>query len=475
MSEKIEIGDIARVIDRLRSRAKKHRYTALVYTLSIFASIAIGLLVYYLFSISDLEVLEEETKNLKNELQSNLILITNSTKEINRITEEARDSVILKLRRIELLMLSANNLLADYSNSNEAFANSLNSYDNLPIFQLLSSTQSSFDSLLSTNSDERRSLDFYVNFLGESGMLRSKKYDSIVNILQRKEFEFESSIQRLNAIQSNLYSDSVFYKRYAGRNRFLLKPTAKSIREILQNTKEFESSLNEIVKQTSSYAGILDTLQFEQKREFENANQAVIKLSTLLDKYETTSKSTYDGAQSDLREVYRSISSNKVLSNDVENKLIRLSNFLEGRNSDILSTRYVMGDIDESVNSIRKEIMIIDQVYDKLKQQFEKHKSAENQINSISNIALRYGVVIFLIYIIQLLLSFNKYHYRLASFYDSRADSLLMGLEVEKLDPKELFESMDSSGVLFGKESNIYKKAFDIFREFISKSKVSDK
>ena len=90
-------------------------------------------------------------------------------------------------------------------------------------------------------------------------------------------------------------------------------------------------------------------------------------------------------------------------------------------------------------------------------------------MNIIGDTVLRFGSVLLAIYLIQILVNFTRYHFRLASHLEATADAL--ELSDGELDSFEKHSSiLDPNGIEFGANPNSpQEKVADIIRDAIAK------
>ncbi|UCQ40466.1 hypothetical protein DCF38_13185 [Edwardsiella piscicida] len=109
------------------------------------------------------------------------------------------------------------------------------------------------------------------------------------------------------------------------------------------------------------------------------------------------------------------------------------------------------------------------------KKLLNNHGNTDNLINSISTIALSIGAVSFVLYIMQIAISFIRYYSRLAELYDSQRTALIAA-NGDILMAKEFIEAFSSESVSLGKEPvTLYSKSLDVISEVVKSNNSKSK
>ncbi|MCR9250798.1 MAG: hypothetical protein NXI20_10250 [bacterium] len=410
--------------------------------------------------------------------------------------------------KLETLESSAEAMNVTYKNHNKSIGQSILEIDNLidGTRLALENELSDFDSLLATVEGQKVNLDKSIeelqnnigdfdtyeveNFVSKQGNDYKSSFESF------EESAFTSGLRALN-IKNNL---SILDTTNAG--------ITKGARFYYYNLREYIDEIDSLRQLTKSGRRLISGRLFGAglDNDFKLIDRRITDIKVLADNYKTGLDSFLVERQSNLNAIqkeYEQVSSDlsklgadaNYLKNSITREFTKTNDTLNY--SSTLAQRAYNGtltmkeqsnqlnsyfnihnssrQIDNLMNHLKRKLSKIEVSKDSIANSVNQYNLAKDSRDSVSNIALRYGIVIFLVFIIQLLLSFNKYHYRLAAFYDTKADALSVKNDFSDLTSRELFELLDSSEVQFGRQADIYKRAFEVFREFVNKSDIKPK
>ncbi len=125
---------------------------------------------------------------------------------------------------------------------------------------------------------------------------------------------------------------------------------------------------------------------------------------------------------------------------------------------------------------VAKEILLPKDSNSKVAELTEKNKELQHAANeraflmkTIGDAILRFGSVLLAVYLIQILVNFTRYHFRVADHLESVADSIELAKgELENME--KIFNILSSKHIEFGKSpSSAHENITEIIKESIAK------
>jgi len=113
----------------------------------------------------------------------------------------------------------------------------------------------------------------------------------------------------------------------------------------------------------------------------------------------------------------------------------------------------------------------IDASVDKLNESQERGNIALYLL--ISTISTRLGSVLLLIFLVQILISVYRYSVRLQSYYNARADALLIANSTDANELQQIIAALSPEGIHFGKmPASPSEHVFNTIKETVSTAKT---
>ncbi len=451
------------IVNALRNRANRHRSTAKWYTIAVFITITIALGGYGYFNVLKLGELKAENEGLS--------VIYKSANSKLRTTLDEMDAELVARNRAYRAKIDS--LTTIYS-KNETIKDNLNSsmtrlLSQASAFESFKGIEAALDTIITYRKaataamlDKLDSSAFNAATLTDVQLLRDQIERSFD--LRRPSGRQGRKFDSLRQILQNLeYADQ---KTVGVREPFYLRKKTK----IRLNT-ELEESTRKLYRALSDYEASLKNI-----REASDAIAVISsrKLNNLLaeSSYTHSQILSENGSLNSQSSIYRAnvgeivVGSQNALAN-----IRKLEGTIRSLPTPVNPVAYfepmrrAFDDADIRLDALKAKQQEIQQEIDSMDRQ------EDASLYSMPEILARYGMIILLLFIIQVLLSYNRYHYRLASFNDSKADVLEIRTGIDDIDTENLLRLFDSSQVSFGRAESSFQKALQLAKEITAAAK----
>jgi hypothetical protein len=437
------------VIAAMRSRAYSHRKFAVSYTIAVFITILVAIGAYYLFQQSKLDRFENSNRKLNSEYSAILT-------EMQKSTEDLKTS-ILSTRTI--LQLHGDSLQRQEKLSATISGNILKKIDDLDAkidFASVTTFSSQLDSVnrrlnefIITAKKRHSDLSFFFDEFRHRNNLFNNERDTLV--FSRFKTTIDTLILQFYGVKLNKNSflklrysnaSTVDYLTRCKSNLDDINRTANLLEKRLANIAAIDRKLKKGYELDSAIVQKLKSSSYDLDANYAKFQNGMIKM-----------RSRLDGNVSLISSLNQSFYQLRVDAKQIESSPANILNRI--------NTTLEVGLV--KTDSIKKRFIAFSRATK------DNEEKKVDFYDDLPRLLARYGLIIFLIYVIQLLLSYAKYHYRLASFYDSKGDALMLFSDIDSLNKEELIKLLDSSQVSFGRTDNIYKRLYEFVKDFQSK------
>ena len=458
--------------ERLTTRAKRHRFTATLYTIAVFLTIFSALGAYYYFNNLELDILQEKNAELNQELKIQVDSARQAISKLEVNVREKSSEINNKLEDLDEIFEANQTFQTQIDYNINRLTSEIDSAGTFSLDGEIRAIQRHQDTVRSFLERSASELRVRLSSAYPDSLDRWYRYVYPISEVYRNARQLSEKIERINvkvdSLNNVLEVDSLkkgtlkrflyyTFKKKKARIGDELDAVTEPLKQLDQEIMDTQIELSRLINQDTTFVRTIQSQANLVERNAQNIQNKTYQLWLPLDE--------------NSRKVYKQLNRNESLASDIQRTYLVIQNDVSGNRLQYFKAEELLANIDGLINDIYNDLAQVTSWQDTFFRKLDERDSLSKNVYSLPETLARYGLIAFLIYIIQILLSYSKYHYRLAGFYDSKADVISLKNDLSDIETEKLIKLLDSSGIGVGRVDSIFQKGFETAKEVIQKSK----